>query len=80
MSHTGLIYLCSCEQTSHQQTQAVSNILTPGTCASQCFPDEVSAVKAVKAVNIKSDLTGGDAAFEKNMVVFDSILMGLLFQ
>ena len=36
----------------HQQNQAVSNILTSGTCASgRSFQDEVAVVKAVEAVD-----------------------------
>ena len=49
--HKNVISLCSYERISHQQNQAVSNILTSGTHASGSFQDEVAVVKAVKAVN-----------------------------
>ena len=81
--HKSVISLRSYEQISHQQNQAVSNIVTSGTHASGSFQDEVAVVKAVEAVNIKADLLledDLDAAFEKDLVVFDSIPMDLLFQ
>ena len=81
--HKSVIPLRSYEQISHQQNQAVNNILTSGTRASGSFQDEVAVVKAVEAVNIKADLLledDLDAAFEKDLVVFDSIPMDLLFK
>ena len=67
----------SYERISHQQNQAVSNILS-GPCASGSFQEEVAAVKAV---NMKSDLEEDlDAAFAKDLTVLDSIPMDFLFQ
>ena len=54
--------------------------------SSGSFQDKVAAVKAVKAlkvVNVKADLLledDLDAAFEKDLVVFDSIPMDFRFQ
>ena len=78
--HKSVISLHSYERISHQRNQAVSNILISGTCASGSFQEEVAVVKAV---NTKADLLledDLDAAFEKDLVVFDSIPMDLLFQ
>jgi hypothetical protein len=75
--HKSVLSLRSYERISHQQNQAVSNILS-SVCASGSFQEEVAAVKAV---NMKSDLEKDlDAAFAKDLAVLDSIPMDVLFQ
>ena len=79
--HKSVISLHSYEWISHKQNQAASNILTSGTRSSGSFQDKVAAVKAVKYVDVKADLLledDLDAAFEKDLVVFDSIPMDFL--
>ena len=71
--HKSVLSLHTYEWISNHQNQAVSNILTSSTSGS--FQEEVATVKAA---SIKIDTGDLDAAFAKDLALFDLIPMDFL--